>query len=96
MIKKRGKVIEQEEKEPIYCINCGKEQTAIDINPVWKNKQCGSCHNSLSQTEQVVCLGANCKGKIFIPLISSTPDFERTTKCPLCGEIGQFVEVEAY
>lgn len=79
-----------------FCIHCGKKLTAKDVNPVWKNRQCGNCHNNLSQTEQVVCLGTECKGKIFIPLNYPAPNFEQTTKCPHCGEIGQFAEVEAY
>ncbi len=86
-----------EKKEPTYCIECGKEQTAKDMRiGCGRNEpQCQRCGNLLLTQTPVRCLSTGCRGeKLFLPLAFSPPDFERTTECPLCGQSGQFTEVE--
>ncbi len=86
-----------EQEEPKYCIFCGKIQTVKDVRVSYnyREPQCHLCGNLLGII-LVRCLGTGCKGKnLFLSPGYPAPNFERTIECPLCGEVGQFAEVEA-
>lgn len=87
-----------EEKEPKYCIGCGKILTEKDTEGCNHSQvKCRDCGKRLG-LPLLRCISTGekgCKGqKTFYGIGYPDPAFCEKVRCPLCDQIGQIVEVE--
>lgn len=74
-------------QEQAYCIGCGEPVSSEGWGSECKNKK---CKGKRLNTVYVRCLSTKCKGEHLLRKLCDIS----ITRCPKCGEEGQFAEVE--